>query len=664
MQNAQRKGNRMFRISGVIIIGAAAVAAGASAGQVDDLVLSNAFFPQLESLGGVGGGSDIVLDMDMTPDGSRMVVATPSESGILCDPLLTSGVLYIYDYNPVTRVWDEIDRVAPGCGNFGVGNELAISDDGSTIIAGSRPDNNGLVVILEEINGEFVPTFTIDPNPPFDLPSNIGTSLDLDSGGEIAIAANMPNSGTVEIYRKSSGAWTLAQTLTTNVTPVATDGGWAAVGTAVANPNLDILRLYRDTGSSFVQTQTVNVPFIRGLGIASRIELDGDVIAIVTPKTGGQPQYVGVRIIERDPGTDTWAEVFVDKSVDFLTQGLDVDIDGDTVVVGAKGAGQIRVYERTAGQWGLSRVIDAFSPDGNNLQIVDQAAVGGGRIVYGGRVLAGTNNAPGGRAYVLEYGQPNFIGPFTEDFDGLSELPPTLWQRPRNNRSLAVISDELVLGATTPGVSNAQLALGNFLEGDFDVSIDWEVDEVAPLQGGLAFLAVSELLAFAGGNTMWVQRSRTLNSSTQPGTDYYKSFDSILGGDNLNSSLSGVTDSTAGSYRITRHGTTWRTFYSDANNPDWVQLREATLSGEPAGFAFGSASNGNYITGEVRWDNLVVRIPCLADVNGDGVANPADFNAWIFAFNNQTPGCDQNGDSVCDPADFNAWILNFNNGCP
>ncbi|MEO1535200.1 MAG: choice-of-anchor tandem repeat NxxGxxAF-containing protein [Planctomycetota bacterium] len=54
---------------------------------------------------------------------------------------------------------------------------------------------------------------------------------------------------------------------------------------------------------------------------------------------------------------------------------------------------------------------------------------------------------------------------------------------------------------------------------------------------------------------------------------------------------------------------------------------------------------------------------CAADVNGDGDATPADFNAWVAAFNSQAPECDQNGDGLCDPSDFNAWILNFNAGC-
>ena len=64
-----------------------------------------------------------------------------------------------------------------------------------------------------------------------------------------------------------------------------------------------------------------------------------------------------------------------------------------------------------------------------------------------------------------------------------------------------------------------------------------------------------------------------------------------------------------------------------------------------------------------------VPVPCLAAVNGDGVASPADFNAWILAYNNGDPASDQNGDgqfgagNPASAADFNAWILNYNRGC-
>lgn len=54
---------------------------------------------------------------------------------------------------------------------------------------------------------------------------------------------------------------------------------------------------------------------------------------------------------------------------------------------------------------------------------------------------------------------------------------------------------------------------------------------------------------------------------------------------------------------------------------------------------------------------------CLPDTNGDGAVTPADFSAWIAAFNAMAPACDQNGDGACTPADFSAWVGNYNAGC-
>ncbi len=54
---------------------------------------------------------------------------------------------------------------------------------------------------------------------------------------------------------------------------------------------------------------------------------------------------------------------------------------------------------------------------------------------------------------------------------------------------------------------------------------------------------------------------------------------------------------------------------------------------------------------------------CVADANGDGQLTPADFTAWIAAFNESSVECDQNDDGSCTPADFTAWIANYNAGC-
>ena len=60
--------------------------------------------------------------------------------------------------------------------------------------------------------------------------------------------------------------------------------------------------------------------------------------------------------------------------------------------------------------------------------------------------------------------------------------------------------------------------------------------------------------------------------------------------------------------------------------------------------------------------------PCPADVNKDGLADPADFTAWLACFNNPAsapycPRADVNGDGNVDPADFTAWLAAFNAGC-
>ncbi len=59
----------------------------------------------------------------------------------------------------------------------------------------------------------------------------------------------------------------------------------------------------------------------------------------------------------------------------------------------------------------------------------------------------------------------------------------------------------------------------------------------------------------------------------------------------------------------------------------------------------------------------VVEQSCVGDVNGDGMLSPTDFTAWINAYNNSDPECDQNGDGSCTPTDFTAWISNYNAGC-
>ncbi|MEO1583174.1 MAG: M12 family metallo-peptidase [Planctomycetota bacterium] len=54
---------------------------------------------------------------------------------------------------------------------------------------------------------------------------------------------------------------------------------------------------------------------------------------------------------------------------------------------------------------------------------------------------------------------------------------------------------------------------------------------------------------------------------------------------------------------------------------------------------------------------------CAADINGDMQLTPADFVAWVVAYNAGDLVADLNGDGRLLPNDFNAWLNLYNAGC-
>ena len=84
---------------------------------------------------------------------------------------------------------------------------------------------------------------------------------------------------------------------------------------------------------------------------------------------------------------------------------------------------------------------------------------------------------------------------------------------------------------------------------------------------------------------------------------------------------------------------------------------DTVFAGAHADRDLGSLAGATYIF------NANCAPTCIADTNGDGMLSPADFSAWVAAFNAMAPECDQNSDGVCSPADFSAWVANYNAGC-
>ncbi|MGP1273687.1 MAG: GC-type dockerin domain-anchored protein [Phycisphaerales bacterium] len=60
---------------------------------------------------------------------------------------------------------------------------------------------------------------------------------------------------------------------------------------------------------------------------------------------------------------------------------------------------------------------------------------------------------------------------------------------------------------------------------------------------------------------------------------------------------------------------------------------------------------------------FAIKPGCPADLNGNGVADPGDFTAWVVAYNQGDPAADLNGNGAADPGDFTAWVVAYNTGC-
>ena len=118
------------------------------------------------------------------------------------------------------------------------------------------------------------------------------------------------------------------------------------------------------------------------------------------------------------------------------------------------------------------------------------------------------------------------------------------------------------------------------------------------------------------------------------------------------------------------NGSRYRTIMAYSQNGDtrvpYFSNPDVNFIGVPTGVA-NSEDNArvhddtHYAIAKYR--NSVSTPDCVADTNGDGMLSPADFSAWVAAFNAMAPECDQNSDGLCSPADFSAWVANYNAGC-
>ena len=116
-------------------------------------------------------------------------------------------------------------------------------------------------------------------------------------------------------------------------------------------------------------------------------------------------------------------------------------------------------------------------------------------------------------------------------------------------------------------------------------------------------------------------------------------------------------------------GTLWAEGYSECNGgPGWSDGSSSSVVDDlydPAvdirdldGAVAGLDSIGVAVAiCAVHGDDF--RVDCC-DANLDGSCTPADFTAWLAAYNSNSSTCDSNQDLFCDPTDFTAWLNAYN----
>jgi len=71
----------------------------------------------------------------------------------------------------------------------------------------------------------------------------------------------------------------------------------------------------------------------------------------------------------------------------------------------------------------------------------------------------------------------------------------------------------------------------------------------------------------------------------------------------------------------------------------------------------------DFTGGALRFDNVVLTVPCAADFNGDSVVNSQDFFDFLAAFFGQAPAADFNHDTFVNSQDFFDFLAAFFGGC-
>jgi hypothetical protein len=417
--------------------------------------------PELTASGGVAGevlGSAVAV----SGDGSTIVAGAPGGAGDPSDP----GAVYVFS-EPAggwsTGTQTAKLTVSSGAAGDNLGYSVAISNDGSTIVAGARHVtvnanlNAGAVYAFVKPGSAWAPTAT--PNATLTvnggaIADNFGWSVAV-SGDGSTVVAGAPDAGSflgagyVFTRGPTWGSETQAATLTPRFRigdpDPATQLGWSS---AISEDGSTIVLgasgneangfsggqggayVYVRSGASWsgTPTETGRLTASDGgmhdlLGTAVATSSDGSTVIAGTESTVNPGAvYVFVK-----PALGGWADATENAKLtasdganaDFLGSSLAISADGSTVVAGAPNAkiagavnqGAVYIFDKPSTGWiGGLETAKLVATDGATSNALGHAVASSSD---GTTVVAGAAAAAGGKGVAYEFGgSGSGAGPF------------------------------------------------------------------------------------------------------------------------------------------------------------------------------------------------------------------------------------------------------------
>ena len=329
-----------------------------------------------------------------------------------------SGSAYVF--TRTAGVWTEQQKLtaSDGANNDVFGRSVAV--DGDTIVVGARGDDNssGSAYVFTRPAGTWTEQqkLTAGGGASGD---QFGSSVDV-AGDTVVVGAYLDDdkgtdSGSAYVFTRTACVWTQQQKLTASDGAsgdrfgwsVAVDGDTVVIG-AYLNDDIpdDSGSAYVFTRSSEVWTEQQKLAASDGASgdqFGSSVDIAGDTVVVGAwldddKGSGSGSAYVFTR------SATAWTEQQKLTASDGASAdqfGWSVDVDGDTVVIGApldddngNNSGSAYVFTRSAGVWGETRKLLALYGQVNDILGLDNGAVG----VSGSTVVAGASGHDGAAA--------------------------------------------------------------------------------------------------------------------------------------------------------------------------------------------------------------------------------------------------------------------------